>query len=142
MEPSTSLRWKRRMAIYSRISKALGYHAIPAALVDASILHAELWALLEYLKIAWNGGYRRIDVDLDSQEAVNIFSSPAISFEPAIIRRIWGILQPQWCIRTIHINHEVNHVADALAHLGRTTSKVLSKLNDPPNETQRLLITP
>ncbi|KAE8676202.1 Inactive leucine-rich repeat receptor-like serine/threonine-protein kinase [Hibiscus syriacus] len=51
-----------------------------------SILHAELWAVLDDLNVAWRRGFNRIEMEMDNQEAVRILNDPGQSHEPTIVR--------------------------------------------------------
>lgn len=46
-------------------------HKLPAC----SVLDAEIWGIYHGLCIAWNTGYRRIVVESDSQEAIDLLIS-------------------------------------------------------------------
>ncbi|MBA0685172.1 hypothetical protein Goari_026711, partial [Gossypium aridum] len=82
------------------------------------ILNAELWDILDGLKLILQRGYNKVVIQLDSLEVVKVIhrSISKIS-NSALIRRIHHILtqESQWILRYIH--REENQSADYLAKL-------------------------
>ncbi|KAE8666828.1 hypothetical protein F3Y22_tig00112491pilonHSYRG00366 [Hibiscus syriacus] len=102
-----------------------------------SVFHAELYAILDGLSIAWDRGAKQLEVNTDNSEVVRLLNSPGQLHDSTIMRRIRFLLQLQW---KIEINtRKENSVADALAHFGHTQDLGLMILAHPPNGIQCLL---
>ncbi|CAN1824593.1 Putative ribonuclease H protein At1g65750 [Linum perenne] len=69
-----------------------------------SITRAEIRGALKGIKRAWMAGYRRLEVQLDSQVAV-------------------AILATDWEITINHVYREANHVTDFLASLRHSLTR-------------------
>ncbi|MBA0815447.1 hypothetical protein Gohar_000217 [Gossypium harknessii] len=41
----------------------------------ATVLHSELWAILDGLNLAWDRGFRKIILESDSKEAIDIINN-------------------------------------------------------------------
>ncbi|CAN1170716.1 Putative ribonuclease H protein At1g65750 [Linum perenne] len=66
-----------------------------------SITKAEIRGALEGIKRAWEAGYRKVEIQLDSQAAI-------------------AILNDNWEVDIKHIYREANYAADHLASRGHT----------------------
>ncbi|KAE8695666.1 hypothetical protein F3Y22_tig00110694pilonHSYRG00195 [Hibiscus syriacus] len=77
-----------------------------------SVLHAELWAIMDGLLTC---------------------------IDPSIVRRIRDILKRPWKVVISHVNGGSNEVADALARLGRSGSPGLCCFREVPVEIQHWL---
>lgn len=54
---------------------------------DAAALHAEIWAVYTGMKVAWDQGFRKIIVESDSQDAMQLIREPiAFHFSYNLIR--------------------------------------------------------
>ncbi|KAE8698724.1 hypothetical protein F3Y22_tig00110597pilonHSYRG00708 [Hibiscus syriacus] len=104
-----------------------------------SILHAELWAIMDGLSLAWESGARSFEIEVDSSEAVRILNCSPKDHEPSIVRRIRHLLKRQWRVRIYCISRERNVIADSLALLGRSRRLGLDILRQPPIGLQLLL---
>ncbi|CAN0908809.1 Putative ribonuclease H protein At1g65750, partial [Linum grandiflorum] len=87
-----------------------------------SITRAELRAAMTGLQIPWEGGYRRVRVQLDSCAAIQLLLGDGEfthqhSSEVASFREI---LDRDWLIKVEHIYREGNRSADYLAVLGHS----------------------
>ncbi|CAH9089455.1 unnamed protein product [Cuscuta europaea] len=87
-----------------------------------SITRAESRAVVTGLQIAWERGYCRVRVQLDSSAAVHLLLSDGEltnqnSFEVASFR---GMLDRDWMIKVEHIYQEGNRAADFSAGLGHS----------------------
>ncbi|CAN1149154.1 Putative ribonuclease H protein At1g65750 [Linum perenne] len=85
-----------------------------------SITRAELRGAMTGLQIAWDRGFRRIIVQLDSRVAVQLLlgdgeDSHQHSSEIASFREM---LDRDWMIKVEHIYREGNRAADYLAGIG------------------------
>ncbi|KAH1038684.1 hypothetical protein J1N35_040427 [Gossypium stocksii] len=83
-----------------------GFHRY---LGKCSVFDAELWGLLDGVKLVWRGGYNQVVISSDCLEIVEaIIGSSSTSSNSALIRRIHNILsqENQWSLR--HIPREQN----------------------------------
>ena len=87
-----------------------------------SFLEAELWGLLEGLKLVWQMGFRKVIVESDSNSAVELLSKGAPSCHPllSIIQACKRIIEKDWSCYVQHVYRESNKVADRLAFLGHS----------------------
>ncbi|KAL4320177.1 hypothetical protein GQ457_18G016630 [Hibiscus cannabinus] len=86
-----------------------------------SVLEAELWGVVEGLRLAWDAGYRRSVLEVDSLEVFRLIhghSSGVRSFN--MVHSITDFLHKDWTVQICHIPRSANMVADALAKLSRT----------------------
>ncbi|CAJ2663874.1 unnamed protein product, partial [Trifolium pratense] len=85
-----------------------------------SVLIAELWGVLEGLKLVWRKGYRKVEVNIDSISVVkmilNGMTSSALGF--SLVKSIGRLLDEQWEVKISHSYRETNKCADALASMG------------------------
>lgn len=81
------------------------------------ILEAELWGLVEGLKLAWSLGFRCVEVEMDSLVAVNLVkdADSNVDVGGGLIQIILGLLRRRWEIMVLHIFREGNRAADCLA---------------------------
>ncbi|CAN1807017.1 Putative ribonuclease H protein At1g65750 [Linum perenne] len=96
--------------------------AFAANLGSCTITRAELRGVVEGLNLAWNGGYRRVAVQVDSLCAVQLLSNPADSDHQhaSIIAQFLELKQRDWVIELCHIYREANFLADFLANKGHS----------------------
>ncbi|CAL1393582.1 unnamed protein product [Linum trigynum] len=94
--------------------------AVASNLGMCTITRAELRGVVEGLQLAWNLEHHRIRVDLDSQCAVQLLSSPDASDHQhaTIIHRFSELLRLDWEVTIHHTYREGNNCADFLATAG------------------------
>ena len=82
-----------------------------------TILEAELWGIFWGLSLAWDAGYREVEIECDSIAAVALLSSPTVPTHPlySIISCCKMKIHEPWCCAIKHIYREQNVAADALA---------------------------
>ncbi|CAN1172909.1 Putative ribonuclease H protein At1g65750 [Linum perenne] len=88
-----------------------------------SIMRAELKAVDIGLKIAWELGFRKAHLQLDSKSAVSTIRSSSIDEDfrhCQTVRSIHERMSKNWEIRISHVFREANKVADLLAHHGHS----------------------
>ncbi|CAL1360380.1 unnamed protein product [Linum trigynum] len=87
---------------------------------SCSITRAELRGAVEGLQVAWDTGFRRVRVELDSLCAVQLLNSldSPDHQQAAIIQRFKELLIHQWEVVVSHIFREGNKCADHLASRG------------------------
>ncbi|KAE8684046.1 hypothetical protein F3Y22_tig00111157pilonHSYRG00040 [Hibiscus syriacus] len=60
----------------------IGYHREYGC---CSVLNAELWGLLDGLRLAWDYGIRRILIEMDNVEAIKLITNPSPSNNSTIL---------------------------------------------------------
>ncbi|CAL1399428.1 unnamed protein product [Linum trigynum] len=96
------------------------HRAFVCNLGSCSITHAELKGAMEGLKIAWEEGYRKIELNLDSETAISIINNHSEDDhrhgQTAAMFR--NLLDRDWEIKISHVYRESNCAADYLANVG------------------------
>ncbi|CAN1189170.1 Putative ribonuclease H protein At1g65750, partial [Linum perenne] len=89
-----------------------------------SITRAELRGAVSGLQLAWERGYRKIQLQLDSQCAVQLLQGDDLEdrAHAATIIMARELLRRDWEVRILHVYRESNHVADYLANIGHSCS--------------------
>ncbi|CAN0890760.1 Putative ribonuclease H protein At1g65750, partial [Linum grandiflorum] len=74
------------------------------------------------LRLAWELGFRKVNLQLDSQCVVDaLLGDPPDDFRhSSCIREARNLLRRTWDVTVSHIFCEGNRVADALAHYGHS----------------------
>ncbi|KAK5818499.1 uncharacterized protein LOC108477987 [Gossypium arboreum] len=110
----------------------MGYNRF---LGTCSIFEAELWGILDGLKLIQRRGHNNVIIHSDSLEVVKaIHECGSKGSTSAMIRRIHRILsqESQWILR--HISRENNYYADYLAKLAFEREEDLHLFESPPDE--------
>ncbi|KAK9024491.1 hypothetical protein V6N11_004651 [Hibiscus sabdariffa] len=98
-----------------------------------SVLLAELWAIYDGLRLAWETGFRQVVVDSDNMEAVSIVNrSSLVLARSALVQSIWILMQQDWLVKVGHVPREENAAAHELAALDRRPDKDGRVLVVPP----------
>ncbi|CAN1333967.1 Putative ribonuclease H protein At1g65750 [Linum perenne] len=87
-----------------------------------SITRAELRGAVSCLQLAWERGYRKIQLQLDSQCAVQLLQGDDLEdhTHAATIIMARELLRRDWEVHILHVYRERNHVADYLANMGHS----------------------
>ncbi|CAN1138632.1 Putative ribonuclease H protein At1g65750 [Linum perenne] len=87
-----------------------------------SITRAELRGAVSGLQLAWERGYRKIQLQLDSQCAVQLLQGDDLEdhTHAATIIMARELLRRDWEVHILHVYRERNHVADYLANMGHS----------------------
>ncbi|CAN1822391.1 Putative ribonuclease H protein At1g65750 [Linum perenne] len=88
-----------------------------------SITRAEIRGALEGIRRAWDAGYRRIEVQIDSQAAIAILTdnNAEITHTHALdVLEFRDWTSKDWEVRIRHVYREANFVADHLASQGHS----------------------
>ncbi|CAN1836512.1 Putative ribonuclease H protein At1g65750, partial [Linum perenne] len=87
-----------------------------------SITKAELRGAVSGLQLAWEQGYRKIQLQLDSQCAVQLLQGDDLEdhAHAATIIMARELLRRNWEVQILHVYRESNHVADYLANVGHS----------------------
>ncbi|CAI0418689.1 unnamed protein product [Linum tenue] len=85
-----------------------------------SITAAELKGAVEGLKIAWNRGYRKVHLKMDSTTAIEIIRNRENEDHRhgSIASQFRQLLNLEWEVKIDHVYREANFAADYLANLG------------------------
>ncbi|KAL4310298.1 hypothetical protein GQ457_01G018690 [Hibiscus cannabinus] len=83
-------------------------------------LLAELWAIHDGLLLAWDLGFRMVELESDSLEAVRIVCVQSNALcTSALVGAIASLIGREWMVEVRHITRDSNGVADKLAKQGR-----------------------
>ncbi|CAN1172815.1 Putative ribonuclease H protein At1g65750 [Linum perenne] len=87
-----------------------------------SITRAELRDAVSGLQLAWERGYRKIQLQLDSQCVVQLLQGEGLDdhAHAATISTATELLRRDWEVHIIHVYRESNHAADFLANVGHS----------------------
>ncbi|CAN1124680.1 Putative ribonuclease H protein At1g65750 [Linum perenne] len=87
-----------------------------------SITRAELRGAVSGLQLAWERGYRKIQLQLDSQCAVQLLQGYDLEdhAHETMIIMARELLRRDWEVRILHVYRESNHVTDYLANIGHS----------------------
>ena len=79
-----------------------------------SVTLVELWGLFHGLSIAWQYGFRRVQVEIDSKCVMQLVSSSntLVNEHFTLIQAIKNLLRRDWLIKVDHIYREANAAAD------------------------------
>ncbi|VVA35374.1 PREDICTED: ribonuclease [Prunus dulcis] len=82
-----------------------------------SVIEAELWGIFWGLSMAWDAGFRTVEIECDATSAMALLKSPIVSTHPlfSIINCCKLKIHEDWCCSVKHIFREQNCAADALA---------------------------
>ena len=91
-----------------------------ANLGSCPVTVAELWGVYYVLQFAWNSGFNRILVEIDSLSALQLIHNSPNRSHPyaAAIRLVKEYLDKPWEVHLSHVSREANKVADGLASHG------------------------
>ncbi|WCJ37652.1 Polynucleotidyl transferase ribonuclease H-like superfamily protein [Euphorbia peplus] len=99
-----------------------------------SVLRAELWGIYDGLTLAWNLGYRKVQVEVDSKLCVDLLTrtdTPSNDSTP-LINAIQNLIHQNWELSIKHIYREGNRGADYLANLAANLELGFHLLLRPP----------
>ncbi|CAN0911618.1 Putative ribonuclease H protein At1g65750, partial [Linum grandiflorum] len=96
--------------------------AFAANFRSCSITRAELRGAIHGLSLAWDKGYWKVQLQMDSSCALTFLlgDPPDDARHSSCIREARQLLTRQWEVSTSHIYRESNTVADLLAHHGHS----------------------
>ncbi|XP_057418881.1 uncharacterized protein LOC130713097 [Lotus japonicus] len=100
---------------------------------DACILHLELLGIHQGLTLAWERGYRVVECQSDSLDAVNLILSvpPSRHLYASLIWDIKDLLSRTWMVKLHHTLREGNACADFLAKHGASQNEALVLVEQP-----------
>lgn len=103
---------------------------------------AELWGVLTGLELAWERGFRRVELHVDSTAVVHTLtvSTEGSMMGRILVQRIRRLLQQDWEISIAHSYREANACADCLANLGCDSKEPLIIYESCPVSLGQLLL--
>ncbi|CAI0459079.1 unnamed protein product [Linum tenue] len=95
--------------------------AFSANLGGGSITHAELAAIVWGLRMAWEKGARKVELQTDSLTAVQLLRTEVKHHQHrTMITAARRLLELNWEVRIKHVFRESNFVADYMASIGHS----------------------
>ncbi|PNX90804.1 ethylene responsive transcription factor 1b [Trifolium pratense] len=81
---------------------------------------AELWGVLEGLRLVRRLGFNKVELNIDSQAVVQAIKSNCSNslVGGSLLKQIWRLLEIDWEVEVSHVYREANKCADALANIG------------------------
>ncbi|CAN1818835.1 Putative ribonuclease H protein At1g65750 [Linum perenne] len=107
-------------------TKVNAVEAFACNLGKCSITRAEIRGALEGIRLAWARGFRKVQVQIDSEAAVAILldSSQTIDHRHAIeVLEFRDWMGKEWELHVRHVYREANKAADYLANLGHSLDR-------------------
>ncbi|KAH9750277.1 putative ribonuclease H protein [Citrus sinensis] len=106
-----------------------------------SVLTAEIWGLYHGLCMAWQRGFQRIWVEVDSKSVTQILENPTtpVNEHHSLILAIRELLSRDWIVGVNHIYREANIAADFLASFSLSFPLGLHFLTKAPPSLQCIL---
>ena len=85
---------------------------------------AELWGVYYGLCIAWDHGFRRLELEVDSESVVGFLRTKINDSHPMsfLVRLCYGFISKDWIVKISHVYREANHLVDGLANYAFTLS--------------------
>ncbi|KAG7558925.1 Ribonuclease H-like superfamily [Arabidopsis thaliana x Arabidopsis arenosa] len=118
----------------------LGGFALNIGVCTAPV--AELWGVYYGLVIAWEGGFRRVILEVDSALVVGFLQSGVEDTHPLafLVRLCHGFISRDWLVRVTHVYREANRLADGLANYAFSLSLGFQHLNVCPEDVVPVLL--
>ncbi|XP_016702055.1 uncharacterized protein [Gossypium hirsutum] len=100
----------------------------------SDIFNIEVKAVLEGLKLAWDRGFRQIEVESDNSFLINVLQNDlAVVSSIDEIRLILDWYSKDWQVKFRYIQRDSNKVVDQLAKMDRGRVNCLVIHEDPPH---------
>ncbi|GMI73003.1 hypothetical protein like AT5G42905 [Hibiscus trionum] len=107
---------------------------------SCTALMAELWAAHDALVLAWERGFRYVDVETDNKTSAAILNIEiVILLENDLVQRLRKLVLQDWSLSVKFIHREANMVADKLASLAQSRHLCEMVFGSPPSEVVSLL---
>ncbi|EOX98014.1 Ribonuclease H protein [Theobroma cacao] len=113
-----------------------------AKLGKCSAYRAELWGILHGLRLAWDSGFKKVQVQVDNKMVVQAISTDKLipGANTDLISAIKNVLQKEWEVSFMHTYREGNMVADYLASYAFVLEESYVVLEQAPTGARKLLI--
>ncbi|KAL4335710.1 hypothetical protein GQ457_07G012060 [Hibiscus cannabinus] len=106
-----------------------------------SVVLAELWAILEALRRAWEKGYRFVVLESDCADAVQmILGNSEVFVGHSLVAVIQSFIRRDWQLSISWIPRDCNKCADRLVALGRGQTAAVVDYATPPIELFELVM--
>ncbi|KAK4284609.1 hypothetical protein QN277_001415 [Acacia crassicarpa] len=112
-----------------RDSGGVWYCGFSKELGTCDAFTAEQWAMIEGLTLSWDLGIRKLILESDALDLVQLLAEEASTSVNLLLLRIKELLQREWQVQVRYIPRQANGVADVLAKDGINHSAFL---NDCP----------
>ncbi|KAK9139538.1 hypothetical protein Scep_009219 [Stephania cephalantha] len=118
----------------------LGYMGTAGS--NKSNLIAELMSMKEGLDLAWALNYKKLVVESDSLEAIELIKGKVREryYVAALVADCKKLINQDWSVRIVHITKEANQVADHMANLAVDSSFNYETMASPPDSVQPFLL--
>ena len=103
---------------------------------------AELWGVYYGLCIAWDRGFRRVEVEVDSECVVGFLQTGIQDSHPLsfLVRLCYGFISRDWLVKFSHVYREANYLADGLANYAFSLSLGLHYFESVPEPVASVLL--
>ena len=101
----------------------------------------EIWGAYYRLFLAWDNGYRKVMLELDSSSAIALIHSDFNPHHPyaSVIGYVKHLLKREWIVEIKHTFRQANKVADHLAMLGHVAQLEVCFYEYPPADLASFL---
>lgn len=111
------------------------------SLGERFIFQVEARAMLEGLQLAWDRGFRKVEVESDNSPLVEtILTGGATDSSMMELRLVYDMIIKDWDVRIRHIPHDQNKVTDYLTKVVNLVLTRLILLDDPPLVVKKFLL--
>ncbi|XP_073051225.1 uncharacterized protein [Primulina eburnea] len=106
-----------------------------------SVEEAELWAVRKGLELAWNSGYKKIVLGLDSAKVLQWLKKEEVPCSSVLnlLSTCFNILNREWEVRINHIYREQNRAADYLASEAKKYQRGYRDIWTPPKGLEDII---
>ncbi|XP_054791497.1 uncharacterized protein LOC129299252 [Prosopis cineraria] len=104
-------------------------------LVRGDNLSVEIIACVYGLKLAWDSGYRKVILETNSMETLDLMTVGSIveHEDHVTIEMAQDLLRQTWEVKMQHVSHELNKPVDFLARWGLSTHPGFHSINQVPH---------
>ncbi|KAK7267371.1 hypothetical protein RIF29_20042 [Crotalaria pallida] len=109
---------------------------------SCSAFVAELWGVLQIIRLAHRKGFTSISLQFDSQSVASILQGAHLGNTSgySIVTQIRKLLHLPWQVSVQHIYREANKCADAMANIGCNSDWGISFFDNPPPQVASLML--
>ncbi|KAE8666148.1 hypothetical protein F3Y22_tig00112507pilonHSYRG00083 [Hibiscus syriacus] len=104
-----------------------------------SVIHVELWGVYDGLQFAWSKGFKKVLVQIDSTDVIELLSTPSLVSSFTFVRIIAVLCSKAWMVEFTAIRREANFAADHLAKLILIQDPSLIIIDHPPSYLLHIL---
>lgn len=108
---------------------------------EGSIFQVEAKAMLEGIQLAWDSGYRKVELECDNSLLVkSIIAGGAVVSKMMELRLLHGMLIRPWVVRLCYIPGTQNAMMDCLAEIVNLILLQFTLMEDPSQSIRELLL--